>query len=167
MKKIYAGAVVVGLLSGLSACAPKASEEKTAEVTPVATQEVVRLDERHVLPLNEIQREHVLQDMRNLLSGTQMVVEGLAENDMQLLHDANTLVNKGGAAGNRADMKRLGMGRVLPPEFRQMGQTTRAGFQDISDLATNGASHADIQSKLAETMYNCTACHSAYQIPNP
>ena len=175
MKKIYSGAVIIGLLGVLTACAPQVTEERVAEVVPGVAQDVAqvvaqvseRLDEREMLPLNQIQREHVLQDMRNLLAGTQMVIEGLAEEDMQLLHDASALINKGGAAGNKADMQKMGMGKVLPPEFRQMGQVTRAGFKEISDMATNGATQADIQRKLVDVMHNCAACHAAYQIPNP
>lgn len=170
MKKIIGvvgSVVLVGLLGACSLGDQPAKPENSVQMQKPAQIDRVRLDEREMLALNEVQREHVLQDMRNLLAGTQMVVEGLVENDMQLLHDASALINKGGQAGNRTDMKRLGMGRVLPAEFREMGRMTRAGFQEISDLATNGASHADIQRKLVETMHNCSACHATYQIPNP
>ncbi|MCF6275724.1 MAG: hypothetical protein L3J05_08175 [Robiginitomaculum sp.] len=169
MKKIYTGVIVVGLFAGLTACAPKAAEEKAAIVVPMPATETVRLDEREILPLNQMQRQQVLGEMRGLLVATQGVVEGLARDDMQMVADAANAVSMQahGTVENKQNMKRLKMGQVLPPEFRQLGRGLHIAFGDIAQMATDGKPAKEIQLKLADTMNSCVACHSAYQIPNP
>jgi len=165
MRGVHSGAVIIGLLGALTACAPQATEENTAEVVPV----VERLDTREIIPLNQMQRENVLAEMRALLIASQGVIEGLALDDMQVVQDAaNTASMKAqGTIENKQNMQRLGMGRVLPLEFRQMGQSTHLAFGEIAQMAADGKLAMDIQLKLVETMNTCVACHSAYQIPNP
>lgn len=169
MKKIYSGAVIIGLLGALSACAPQATEEKAAEVAQEVAQVVERLDRREILPLNQMQRESVLAEMRGLLIASQGVIEGLALDDMQMVQDAANAASMkaNGTVENKQNMKRLRMGQVLPPEFRQMGQGTHMAFSEIAQMAADGKPAKDIQLKLVDTMNTCVACHSAYQIPNP
>jgi len=169
MKRIYSGAVIIGLLGALTACAPQAPEEKAVDVVPAVVQEAARLDAREILPLNQMQRENVLAEMRALLIASQGVIEGLALDDMQMVQDAaNTASMKAqGTVENKQNMQRLGMGRVLPPVFRQMGQSTHMAFGEIAQMAAEGKPVKDIQLKLVDTMNTCVACHSTYQIPNP
>ncbi|MCF6220184.1 MAG: hypothetical protein L3J65_03645 [Robiginitomaculum sp.] len=169
MKNIYAGAIVIGLFGVLSACAPQSTEKKIAEVAPTPIQETVRLDEREILPLNQMQRQQVLGEMRGLLVATQGVIEGLANDDMEMVADAANAVSMKahGTVENKQNMKRLKMGRVLPPEFRQLGRGVHVAFGEMAQMATDGKPAKDIQLKLADTMNSCVACHAAYQIPNP
>lgn len=174
MKKIYSGVVIIGLLGALTACSAQVSEEQAAQLAPAVTQEVaaqetVRLDEREILPLNQMQREFVLAEMRGLLVATQGVIEGLALEDMQMVQEAAAAASMEaqGTVENKQNMQRLRMGQVLPPEFGQMGQATHIAFGEITKMAADGKSAKDIQLKLVDTMHACVACHSAYQIPNP
>ncbi len=166
MKLALVGMTVIG-----SACAPQATEDAAApEVKP---QEVVqmseRLDQRQILPLNQMQRQHVLEEMRGLLIATQGVIKGLAENDMQSVQEAAIAVSlqAQGTIENKQNMKRLRMGQVLPPEFRKLGKSAHIAFGEMAQMAADGASAKDIQLKLADTMDACVACHMTYQIPNP
>ena len=174
MKKIYSGVVFIGLLGALSACSAQVSEEQAAQLAPIVTQEAVaqetvRLDEREILPLNQMQREFVLAEMRGLLVATQGVIEGLALEDMQMVQEAAAAagMEAQGTVENKQNMQRLRMGQVLPPEFGQMGQATHIAFGEITKMAADGKPAKDIQLKLVDTMHACVACHSAYQIPNP
>ncbi len=169
MKQIYAGAFAIGLFGVLGACAPQTTKEAAAKASPAPAQEVVRLDEREILPLNQMQRQHVLDEMRGLLIATQGVVEGLARDDMEMVAEAAKAASMRGrgTVERPNNMKRLRMGQVLPPEFRQMGRATHEAFGEMAQMAADGKPAKDIQLKLVDTMNNCVVCHAAYQIPNP
>ena len=169
MKRIYVGAVMIGLLGTLGACSGKTAVEENTQVADAPKQVIVRIDEREVLPLNQLQREQVLNEMRGLLVATQGVIEGLAHDDMQAVQEAakSASMKADGTVESKANMKRLQMGKVLPPEFRQLGQGVHVAFGEMAQMAADGKPAKDIQLKLAETMNSCVACHSAYQIPNP
>ncbi len=169
MKRIYVGTVIIGLLGTLGACSGKTVVEENAQVADASKQKIVRIDEREILPLNQLQREQVLNEMRGLLVATQGIIEGLANDDMNMVQEAAGLASMkaNGTVENKANMKRLQMGKVLPPEFRQLGQSTHQAFGEMAQMAADGKPTKDIQLKLVETMNSCVACHSAYQIPNP
>lgn len=118
-------------------------------------------DPRIVLELNAAQRDHVLTEMRGFLEGVAGVVDGLAYEDMESVAEAAGAIGPMGAGGGMAG---LGMGDVLPKEFRAMGRATRKGFSDIEVAAGGGAEATEIQRLLSETLATCNACHSMYQI---
>ena len=169
MKKIYVGVVIVGLLGGIGACSGKTSVGEKTQVEDAPKLNVTRIDEREVLPLNPLQRQQVLAEMRGLLVATQGVIDGLARDDMKLVAAAAAPASlKGhGSVENKANMKRLGLKNVLPAEFRQMGRGVHLSFSEIEQMANDGKTAKEIQLYLAETMNTCVACHAAYQIPNP
>jgi len=177
MKNVYKIGFMVGLFGALTACggadeAPKKDVRAAAlqaEPAVPAIQAADRLDTREILPVNQLQRQHVLEEMRGLLGATQGMIEGLAENDMDAVQTAASAVgmNAMHTVENQKNMKRLKMGQAVPPEFRQLGQGVHKSFDEMAQMAADGKSAKDIQLKLAETMNACTACHATYQLPNP
>jgi len=174
MKNVFKITVMAGLLGALTACggADETPKQGVKVDTPQAAPAVPaaeRLDTREILPLNQLQREHVLVEMRGLLGATQGMMKGLAENDMEAVQEAASAVgmNAMHTVENQKNMKRLRMGQAVPPEFRQLGQGVHRSFDEMAQMAADGSSAKDIQLKLVKTMDDCVACHAQYQIPNP
>jgi len=118
-------------------------------------------DARTVVALNAQERSATLFEMRSMLEATQQVVVGLAENNMQQVAEAATAV--GMQATSTMDMRLM---MKLPMPFKKMGMATHQAFDEIASMAKAGEPALNIQRKLADTMNNCIACHSSYQIPS-
>lgn|GEM_PF-4473671 len=163
-----------GLLMALAinACSSGTGQEERNEDTKtrqVVSPAVEHLDEREVLPFNQMQRAHVLKEMRNLLTASQGIVEGLAKEDMKAVAEAAAAVGMQAmhTVEKKENMKRLKMRQSAPPEFMKLGMGVHKAMDEIAQMAKDGKPAKDIQLKLAETMNACIACHNAYQIPNP
>ena len=118
-------------------------------------------DRRTAVLLNENERLMVLAEMRGLLEATQQIVDGLAKDDLKQVEQASL------AAGSQAvGTMDFALKAKLPLDFKQLGFATHNAFDDIAEMARNGHSASAIQTKLADTMGKCTACHSAFQIPS-
>lgn len=117
-------------------------------------------DTRQVLQLNPQQRVHVLEEMQTFLLSTQLIMEGLAEEDRELIAEAAREAASAGKGHGRG----LGMQTALPPEFRQFGQATKKQFIGIAEQAESGASDEEILTSLSVTLSSCNACHAIYQI---
>jgi len=162
----------VAILSLVTGCAP--SDKSTATDTvltlpPVAASKPVSVDERLVVNLTDLQRDHVLTQMRTMLDSTQQIVEGLAEGDLKQIEEAAYVsgFKLSQTPEHRAEMGGLQMNKALPREFRQMSKTTRMMFDEVADMAARGESVQDIQRVFADGMHGCNACHVTFQIPTP
>ena len=116
-------------------------------------------DQRQRLELSEIQRAHVLAEMRALLSGVQGIVSALGDNDLPRV--AQTARPLGMSMARKAEDHLKGL---LPQEFMQLGM---AVHRDFDQLATDAESIADVNitlGQLGDLMNKCVACHNAYQI---
>jgi len=118
-------------------------------------------DERTIINLNASERQAVLMEMRTLLETTQQVVEGLANNDLKQVAESSQAVGMGAVSTMDVTLK-----AKLPLAFKKLGFATHQAFDDIATMANQGEEKSIIQRKLADTMNNCLACHSAYQIPS-
>ncbi|SEL41273.1 cytochrome c [Nitrosovibrio tenuis] len=117
------------------------------------------VDKRQILPLTEHQRNHVLTEMRDLLSGTQNILGAISREDMIAV------------AG---EARSLGMGMVhkgedhlqavLPREFTQLGMSVHKSFDKIALDAESLKDLKHTLRQLTELMQKCNACHSSYQI---
>ncbi len=172
----YKPLIILFSLVVISSCSAANGEQKQPtsqnakqSVKQVGAKMTERLDQREILPLNQLQRQHVLEEMRGLLVATQGIIEGLANEDMEMVAKSASSAGMKSrqTVENRANMQRLQMGRVLPAEFRKMGRAAHMGMDEISEMAKQGKSAKEIQLKLVDIMNTCVACHSAYQIPNP
>jgi len=116
-------------------------------------------DKRQILKLSEPQREHVLQEMRSLLSGTQSILDALAKDDMAAVAQQARLL--GMTMAHKAEDHLKG---ALPQEFMKLGMAVR---QDFDQIAADAESIQDTKhslSQLSASMSKCVACHATYQI---
>ncbi len=107
------------------------------------------VDKRQILPLTEMQRDHVLTEMRALLSGTQNILDALLREDM---------------AAVARDARSLGMGMVhkaedhlkavLPKEFMQLGMSVHKDFDQIAIDAESLKDPKHTLRQLSESMKN-------------
>ncbi|WP_231886491.1 hypothetical protein [Methylomonas methanica] len=116
-------------------------------------------DKRQILKLSEPQREHVLLEMRTLLSGTQSILDALAKDDMAAVAQQAQLL--GMTMAHKAEDHLKG---ALPQEFMKLGM---AVHQDFDQIAADAESIKDTKhslSQLSASMSKCVACHATYQI---
>lgn len=124
-------------------------------ITAMANQ----VDDRQIVKLSEVQRNHLLVNMRGLLTTTQNILAALAKEDM------NTVSEKAKAVGFNMKSKRPNpLHDVLPKEFRQLGMSMHKEFDLIATEAMSLNDAKYTLQQLSATMSKCTACHSAYQI---
>ena len=117
-------------------------------------------DGRTAVILEPAERQHVLKEMRLLLEASQSIVAALADDNLADVEKAARPVGK--AAVATVDFR---LRAKLPLGFKKLGFGTHYAFDDIADMAQKGDSAKLIQKKLAETMNNCIACHTSYQLP--
>lgn len=129
-------------------------------ISPYAVSETHHsIDKRQTIQVNEMQRHHILTEMRALLSGTQHILDALSREDM-------------GAVAHHA--RQLGMGMahkgeghlqsILPPEFMQLGVSVHKGFDQIAADAESARNPKHTLGQLGKLMEKCNACHTAWQL---
>jgi hypothetical protein len=116
-------------------------------------------DNRTAVMLNTPERDLVLSEMRGLLSGTQLILDGLNRNDMKQVADAARAVGMGSAADVNP-----GLMSKLPLSFKQLGMSVHHDMDALADAAQAGKPAAEIQGMLSNTLSSCVACHATYQL---
>lgn len=116
-------------------------------------------DNRTAVMLNTPERGLVLSEMRGLLSGTQLILDGLNRNDMKQVADAARAVGMGSAADVNP-----GLMSKLPLSFKQLGMSVHHDMDALADAAQAGKPAAEIQGMLSNTLSSCVACHATYQL---
>lgn len=117
------------------------------------------VDNRQILNLTEPQRNHVLSEMRALLTGVQSIIGALAKEDMA------TVAESAKAIGfNMKHKAENPLHDVLPKDFMMLGMSMHKDFDVIATDAAilKDPKHTLIQ--ISDTMGKCTACHITYQI---
>lgn len=117
------------------------------------------VDRRQTLNLNDAQRNHVLTEMRAMLSGTQAILAALAANDRtELVRQARLL---GMNMGHKAESS---VHDVLPAAFMQMGMAVHRVFDQIAADVEAGADANHTLLQLSSALSTCASCHETYQI---
>jgi len=116
-------------------------------------------DPRQRLALSEIQRAHVLAEMRALLSGVQGIVQALSTNDMPRVAQVARPLGMSMARAAGEHLK-----GALPREFMQLGKAVHLGFDEIATDAESMADPDLTLDQLGRLMNQCIACHDVYQI---
>ncbi len=124
--------------------------------TTVTADEV---DRRRVLPITEMQRNHILTEMRALLAGTQNILSALVLDDMAAVARHARPLGTGMAHKGEDHMQ-----AVLPQEFMQLGMSVHKDFDQIAADAESLKNPKHTLKQLSESMSKCVACHDAYQI---
>lgn len=117
------------------------------------------VDQRQILPMNEMQRNHLLSEMRMLLTGTGAILEALAQDDRA------AVARHARSLGTDMPHKMEGhMDNILPEQFMQLGMAMHQAFDRIAQDAESGKDTKHTLQQLSETLGRCTACHATYQI---
>lgn len=117
------------------------------------------VDNRQILNLTETQRNHVLNEMRSLLSGTQNILAALAKEDMVVV--AKNAQALGFTMKHKAENP---LHDVLPKNFMMLGMSMHKDFDLIAAEAASLKDPKHTLKQLGDTMAKCTACHVTYQI---
>ena len=109
-------------------------------------------DSRTPVPLDPVEREHVLGEMRGFLTLVEKAAAALARNDFDAL----------AALRPAAERMPPGIAQKLPPAFRKLAMSTHQQIDTLTvDAAKRDARHSLEQtSRLLQT---CNACHAAYR----
>ena len=124
-----------------------------------ATATASEIDKRQVLVLNELQRDHILTEMRALLSGTQRILEALSKEDMVAVAEHARALGMGMAHKGENHLQ-----SVLPKEFMQLGMSVHKAFDEIAADAESRKDPRHTLRQLSESMMKCSTCHVTYQI---
>jgi hypothetical protein len=114
---------------------------------------------RQILSLTEPQRQHVLEEMRALLSGIQNILTALAKDDMAAVAQHARPLGMGMAHKAEDHLK-----GVLPREFMRLGMSVHEDFDRIAADAESLKDPKQTLRQLSNTMFKCVACHDAYQL---
>lgn len=116
-------------------------------------------DNRQVLNLSNPQRNHVLGEMRALLTGTQMILAALNKDDMVAVAEHAQALGF-----NMKHKAENPLHDVLPKDFMQLGMSMHKDFDLIAADATSLKDSKHALQQLSATMGKCVACHEIYQI---
>lgn len=116
-------------------------------------------DTRQALELNNIQRHHLLTEMRQLLQGTQAIVQALSENDMSAVRKRALSLGTGMPHKGEDHLH-----TVLPKAFMAMGMQVHQGFDKLAQEAESAQNSQIALKQLSEIMQTCNSCHATYQI---
>lgn len=115
-------------------------------------------DGRQAVLLSASERDHVLAEMRGLLQAVAQISAALAHDDVaEIAKVARTV----GLAATQLESPVL-MAK-LPLDFKQMGLSIHAGFDEIAAQASAGASAQKITGLLANQLAICAGCHANYR----
>lgn len=124
-----------------------------------ATAMADEVDKRQILPFNEMQRNHVLTEMRALLSGTQNILDAVLSEDMAAVARHARSLGMGMTHKAEGHLK-----AILPKEFMQLGMSVHKDFDQIAADAEALKDPKHTLRQLSESMKKCSTCHEAYQI---
>ncbi len=111
------------------------------------------------LRLSAPEKAHVHAEMRLFLSGTQRIVSGIADNDMNRVAVAARELGMAAAHDVPASLR-----AKLPLAFKQLGQATHQGFDDLARDAESLADANHALQQLGKIMSNCVSCHATYRL---
>ena len=124
-----------------------------------ATEPKITADTRTVIALDAPARNALFQEMRSLLVNVQLIIDGIANNNLK------AVVRAARASGTQsASEAGEAMERQLPKNFTTLGMSMHKEFDAIAADAEKGGDAKRILTQLAVTMQKCAACHVSYQV---
>lgn len=115
-------------------------------------------DGRQAVALTEPTLVFVLTEMRNLMDAIHGVIEATGKSDWP---KAAAAAEKSGMKGAKGTPKEVTA--ELPEEIRKMSRQMRLAFDAVAETATTKRDGAAVNTKLAEVMQFCNACHQGYR----
>ena len=115
-------------------------------------------DTRMAITLTPGEKSLVLSEMRVMLSSVQGIINGLDQNNMEMVSEAAL------ASGTKhmVDMDPRVMMK-LPLSFKKLGVGSHKYYDEISAVALSDGSEKKIISMLNEQLQTCIACHDSFQ----
>lgn len=114
---------------------------------------------RTAIVMTQAEREIILQEMRGMLEGIQLVTAGLANDDLKAVAEAARPQGMHVMHGIPGSLR-----NKLPMEFKQLGMGMH---KDFDQMALDAESLGDAKHTLRQVntlLQKCVACHSIYQI---
>lgn len=116
-------------------------------------------DGRVAIVLEPAERALMLREMREFVSGLQLITDALSRDDMQGVAKASRAA--GSARAHDVPAAMLGK---LPLEFKTRAFGTHRAFDTIAvDAEANGTPKHTL-AQLADVLQKCVACHASYQV---
>lgn len=116
-------------------------------------------DGRAEIVLSEENRDIVLTEMRTMLSAVQGITTALAQDDLKTV--AAQARSVGAAA---AGLVPASLMQALPLEFKTLGQSTHAAFDQLALDAEQMGDRDMALRQLGEILGRCVSCHAAYRL---
>lgn len=115
-------------------------------------------DQREAVSLSPAQADHVLTEMRGLLTSIRDIQSSMASDEWQAVSAAAQA--QGTRRGKPAPE---GLRERQPPGFRQMSSVMRQQFDALNLAAARGDQRA-ANAALGQALNACVACHESYRI---
>lgn len=115
-------------------------------------------DQREAVSLNPAQADHVLTEMRGLLTSIRDIQSAMASDDWKAVSAAAQAQGTG-----RGKRPPEGLRERQPPGFRQMSSSMRQQF-DALNLSSVKADRSAANAALGQALNACVACHDSYRI---
>ena len=125
----------------------------------ISGETVAASDGRQALMLEPGERDLVLGEMRLFLQTVQQIIQGVTDDDLQVVASAAKQV---GAAAQKAVPASLI--KKLPLEFKKLGFDTHSKFDQLALDAEQFSDTQVVLEQLSALMTNCVACHELYRI---
>lgn len=116
-------------------------------------------DGRLAIVLEPGERELMLREMRDFVSGLQRIADALARDDMQGVAKASRALGSGRAHDVPASL----MGK-LPIEFKTLARSVHGEFDTIAMDAESIGMPKHTLEQLSGALQKCVACHASYQV---
>jgi len=116
-------------------------------------------DGRLAVVLARGERNLVLAEMRQLLSGVQTILEAITINDMETVERTASSLGMKAAA----DVNPLLMAK-LPLEFKSTGMSVHGRFDELSIKVHGGLGKDEVLKEVSDIMLTCVGCHQAYRL---
>lgn len=115
-------------------------------------------DQREAVSLNPAQADHVLTEMRGLLTSIRDIQSAMASDDWKAVSAAAQAQGTG-----RGKRPPEGLRERQPPGFRQMSSSMRQQFDTLNRAAVK-ADRSAANAALGQALNACVACHDSYRI---
>jgi hypothetical protein len=105
--------------------------------------------------LGPIERDLVRQEMRTILRSLNLILQGLAVSDFEMVEQAARASGKAAAIAPE-------LTRNLPTHFLELDTKVHTRFDQLADTIKTGA-RSDLLKRVAALTGYCVACHEMYR----
>lgn len=116
-------------------------------------------DGRMAVQLKSDEKNLVLSEMRQLLAGTQTILEAITNNDMKVVEITATSLGMDAAV----DVNPILMGK-LPLDFKSTGMSVHQRFDKIALNVKSGMKKEEVLKEVSDILLTCVGCHQAYKL---